>query len=113
MDTTALPRFASMFVFTLAACNQSASTQGYLSASAEGDLRFADVSQLRYDTELDAACGSGRVTALGRGEMPRWPYLQKVGPDTAEVLFTATTDRAYRVVVTSAEGDAIGQVDAV
>jgi hypothetical protein len=115
MHTPVPPRTVALLgtLGVLAACQQSSSTQGYLSASVLGDMRYAQVDRVAASVGLHEACGAGGATAVGERGMPRWPYLQKVTHDSAELLFTSDTDRDFRILVTTPAGDTIAEVDAV
>ena len=116
MNVPLPPKSSSVATLTvlgvLAACQQGSSTQGNLAASVEGDLTHAQVDRVAATIDLEAACGPGGATSVGERQMPRWPYLQKVTPRTAEVLFTSSVERPFRVVATTPDGEVLAEVDA-
>lgn len=75
-------------------------------------MTHASVPFAAYDVGLDDACDRGGPNALGRQNMPRWPYLQKVTRTGAEILFTSADDRDFVVEVTRPGGEVVTRVKA-
>lgn len=98
-----------LLVAALAACQperggcQSNET-GRLATPRIGDLSHGRAPRGYYREPLVAACGSGGLTGVGVEKVGRGPYLQQVGPDSALVVWTATSEEPGVVVVTDSEG---------
>jgi predicted phosphodiesterase len=85
---------------------------GHVRASVVGDMTHASVPFAAYDLALDDACDRGGPNALGRQNMPRWPYLQKVTRSGAEILFTSTREEDFVVDITRPNGEVVKSVKA-
>jgi predicted phosphodiesterase len=86
--------------------------QGFVRASVQGDMRYADMALARYDTELEVACGAAGVDSALSTELVRWPYLQQVTANAAQVLFTSASTRQFRLVARTPEGTTLADVAA-
>lgn len=105
-------RSAWVFLLSLLVCCDG-NEQGHVSANVRGDMSHVEIERDRYDAAQQAACGPGGPTEESGESMPRWPYVQKVTSDSAEVLFTSTVERPFRIVARTADGQLIDDVPAV
>ena len=102
-----------MYAVIALACGSPGKNElGFLAASVRGDMQYSAVDRVRFDAALDNACGRGGLTARGEDDLPRWPYLQKVTSDAAEVLFTSAVVRPFRVRARTPEGKLLSDVPA-
>lgn len=77
----------------------SSNELGRLRANVRGDMQFAGVARARWDRALDDVCGDGALTPKGADSVDRWPYLQQVTSNSAELLWSASPPTADEVVV--------------
>ena len=77
---------------SIASCGHN-NEMGWLHAEHVGDLSHGPAPRAAFDHELDEACGPGALSARGEAAFLRKPYLQRVTPDGAWLLWTtpATT----------------------
>lgn len=76
-----------------------------LQAMRDGDLSLGRVSRVPFARRLADVCGEGGPTRLGESAFLRFPYLQKVGRDGAEVLWTTDVPDACTVRLTGPDGE--------
>jgi len=94
----------------LAGC--STNHVGNTSAATAGDLAAGEAPRTEFDARLNAACGSGEMTATGAAEFLRAPYVQNVDVDRAEVLWTTDAAGATEVRITDPAGAEVAVVSA-
>lgn len=87
-----------------AACSTANAATFSTEARATGDLSNAPAARTRAaDTRITKGCGAGELTRSGIGQVSRFPYLQQVTTDSAEVVLT-TKGATPRVQLTTPDG---------
>ena len=75
---------------TVASCGHN-NEMGWLRAEHVGDLSHGPAPREAFDRELNEACGPGGLSARGEAAFLRKPYLQRVTPDGAWLLWTTSS----------------------
>ena len=94
----------------MGACNFN--EQGYLVASKTGNLAFGNPPRAPFDRAFVEACGAGELSPAGERHLRRRPYVQQVGPDSAEVLWTSSVASRFEVRLTTSDGRQVSKIDA-
>jgi hypothetical protein len=96
------------FIVLAAGCSGDPNESGRVRASKIGALSDVPAPRVAFDQELVASCGQmAGPLELGRTELIRSPYVQRVSARSAMLLWTASTLDPYTVEVALPGGEPV------